>query len=57
MAQNRINLPSGTGGLVRYFDDYKSKISIQPIHVVVLVVLLILVIILLHIFGATLLGF
>jgi len=57
MAQNKINLPSGTGGLVRYFDDYRSKISIQPVHVVVLVVLMILVIILLHIFGAALLGF
>lgn len=57
MAQNKINLPSGTGGLVRYFDDYRSKVSIQPLHIIVLVVLLIFIIILLHIFGATLLGF
>ncbi|MBI5002624.1 preprotein translocase subunit Sec61beta [Candidatus Woesearchaeota archaeon] len=57
MAQNRINLPSGTGGLVRYFDDYRSKISIQPVHIIFLIVLLIFVIILLHIFGTALLGF
>jgi preprotein translocase subunit Sec61beta len=57
MAQERIHMPSGTGGLVRYFDEYRSKISIQPIHIIVLIVLVILVVILLHIFGVTLLGF
>jgi preprotein translocase subunit Sec61beta len=57
MAQERIHMPSGTGGLVRYFDEYRSKISIQPIHIVVLIVLVILVVILLHIFGVALLGF
>lgn len=57
MAQNRISMPSGTGGLVRYFDDYKSKISIQPVHVIVFIILVILVIILLQIFGVSLLGF
>ncbi len=57
MAQNKIHLPSGTGGLVRYFDEYRSKITIQPVHVIVLIVLMIFVIILLHIFGVQLLGF
>ncbi|MFA6888508.1 MAG: preprotein translocase subunit Sec61beta [Candidatus Woesearchaeota archaeon] len=57
MAQERIHMPSGTGGLVRYFDEYRSKISIQPTHVVVMIILMILIVILLHIFGITLLGF
>ena len=57
MAQNKIHMPSGTGGLVRYFDEYRSKITIQPVHVIVLIVLMILVITLLHIFGVQLLGF
>lgn len=57
MAQNKINLPSGTGGLVRYFDEYRSKIAIQPVHVIVLIIVMILIIILLHIFGTKLLGF
>ncbi|MEK6868061.1 MAG: preprotein translocase subunit Sec61beta [Nanoarchaeota archaeon] len=57
MAQNKIHMPSGTGGLVRYFDEYRSKITIQPVHVIVLIILMILVITLLHIFGVQLLGF
>lgn len=57
MAQNRISMPSGTGGLVRYFDDYKSKIQLQPLHVIIFIVIVILITILLHIFGVKLLGF
>ena len=26
----QIRLPSGMGGLVRYFDDFKSKIELSP---------------------------
>ena len=52
----KIHMPSGTGGLVRYFDEYKSKIAIQPQHVIVLIIVLILIIILLHIFGISLFG-
>lgn len=36
MAQERTQLPSGTGGLLRYFDDYKSNIEITP-EVVILI--------------------
>lgn len=57
MAEQRFRMPSGTGGLVRYFDDYKSKIAFQPLHVVVFIILIILLTILLHVFGITFLGF
>lgn len=57
MAEPRMRMPSGTGGLVRYFDDYKSKIAFQPVHVLVFIVLMILLTILLHLFGLTFLGF
>jgi preprotein translocase subunit Sec61beta len=58
MAKNKkINMPSGTGGLVRYFDDYKSKITLQPMHVILFIVIVMIVTILLHIFGVGLLGF
>lgn len=53
----RIRMPSGTGGLVRYFDEYKSRIRIQPQHIIVLIIILILVIIVLHIFGPRVFGF
>ena len=39
----QIRLPSGMGGLVRYFDDFKSKIEISPdlvVGVIVAVVVL-----------------
>ena len=34
MARDRINMPSGMGGLVRYFDEYHSKITFKPGHIV-----------------------
>ena len=48
MAQDKISMPSGMGGLVRYFDDYKSKLEFKPGHVVVLTILIIVLMILLH---------
>ena len=41
-------MPSGMGGLVRYFDDYKSKLNISPIVVMGLVILVIIIEFLLH---------
>ncbi len=40
----KINMPSGMGGLMRYFDEYKSKLQLKPTHVVILIVLFILLI-------------
>ena len=52
MAQdNKIRLPSGQGGLTRYFDEYKSRIEFSPAAVVVMVVVVIIIITLLHQFG------
>lgn len=56
MAQERISMPSSMGGLVRYFDEYKSKFELKPGHVVVLVVIVILIELLLHWQGGSLLG-
>lgn len=49
MAQDKVQMPSGMGGLVRYFDEYKSKIEFKPIFVVVLIILVIIIEIALHI--------
>jgi len=40
---NKITMPSSGGGLMRYFDDYKSKVQIKPSYVMVLVVIVIIV--------------
>ncbi len=44
----RIHMPQSGGGLVRYFDDYKSKIEFKPIVVIGFIILVILVEIYLH---------
>ncbi|NQV08760.1 preprotein translocase subunit Sec61beta [Candidatus Woesearchaeota archaeon] len=53
---NKVQMPSGMGGLVRYFDEYKSKIEFKPGHIIVLVVLVIIIIIILHAYGRVLFG-
>ena len=37
-----ILMPSGSGGLMRYNEEYKSKLMLDPKHVVVLIVVVIL---------------
>lgn len=54
--QNKINMPSGMGGLTRYFDEYKSKIEIKPGHVIILCIVVIIIMIFLHIQGGAWLG-
>ena len=36
---DRINLPSGTGGLLRYDEEYPSKFMMKPLHVVAFVII------------------
>ncbi len=48
MADNKINMPHSAGGIVRYFDDYKSKIEISPYLVVGFIVLVIIFELVLH---------
>lgn len=56
MAQDRISMPSGMGGLVRYFDEYKSKIKFKPGHIIVLCIVVIAIMIFLHSYGDVLIG-
>ena len=42
MAQeNKVHLPGGMGGLMRYQDEYESKFYLKPMHIVAFVVLII----------------
>ena len=49
-------MPSSMGGLLRYFDEYKSKFEFKPGHVVVLCILVIVAVVLLHMYGRSMLG-
>lgn len=33
MADNKISMPGAFGGLVRYDEEYKSRISLTPVQV------------------------
>lgn len=44
----KVSIPSGYGGLMRYFEDYRSKYMIKPGHVIFFTVLIIVVIIVLY---------
>tara|TARA_Y100000310_G_C20555922_1_gene750518 strand:+ start:413 stop:586 length:174 start_codon:yes stop_codon:yes gene_type:complete len=48
---NKIRMPSGQGGLTRYFDEYKSKIEFSPASVIVLCIVIMVIVILLHYLG------
>ena len=42
MAQdNQIHMPAGFGGLMRFDEEYTSKININPAHVITFVILII----------------
>ena len=56
MANDRVSMPQGMGGLVRYFDEYKSKIKFKPGHIVILSIVVIIIMIFLHSYGDKLLG-
>lgn len=40
---DKISMPSSGGGLMRYFDDYKSKIQIKPTYIIIAIVLIIFI--------------
>jgi len=51
MAQQQgISMPSGFGGLMRYSEEYASKINFKPVHVIAFIIFVIILRILLPIF-------
>jgi preprotein translocase subunit Sec61beta len=48
MANEKINLPTSSAGITRYFDDYKSKIEFKPAHIIILTILVIVIEIILN---------
>jgi preprotein translocase subunit Sec61beta len=36
-----LNVPSGSGGLVRFKEEYKSQFNLKPAHVIVFVALIV----------------
>jgi preprotein translocase subunit Sec61beta len=40
-SDNRINLPGGFGGLMRYSEEYDSYVNLKPTYVVLFVILIV----------------
>ncbi|MFH1440013.1 MAG: preprotein translocase subunit Sec61beta [Candidatus Woesearchaeota archaeon] len=56
MAKGNVSMPQSTGGLIRYFDEYKSRLQMKPGLIIVLVIVVIIISLFLHIYGNSLLG-
>ena len=56
MADDRIRLPSGQGGLTRYMEESVSKVELSPGAVIVMAIIIMVIVILLHYFGGAFLG-
>jgi preprotein translocase subunit Sec61beta len=56
MAKDNVRMPSGMGGLVRYFDEYRSKIEFKPGHIIILCIIVIAIMIFLYIYGKSMFG-
>ena len=50
MANTGFNMPSGGSGLMRYNEEYDSKIKLKPSHVVLLIILVVVFVIALKLF-------
>jgi len=56
MADDKLRIPSSGGGIIRYFEDYKSKIEITPTVIVGAIVAVIILEIILHASGSGIFG-
>ena len=45
MADNKINLPGGMGGLMRYDEEYDSNFILSPVQVIGFVIAIIVLVI------------
>jgi len=41
MVENKVNMPSGFGGLMRFNEEYDSVFSLKPTYVIVFVILIV----------------
>jgi len=57
MAKDNVRMPSSTAGITSYYDEYRSKLQIQPGHVILIAILVILIVTALHLWGSGFLGF
>ncbi|MBU3906635.1 MAG: hypothetical protein KKA64_00090 [Nanoarchaeota archaeon] len=42
MADSKVNMPAGFGGLTRFSEEYESKFMLKPTHVVAFIILIVI---------------
>jgi preprotein translocase subunit Sec61beta len=47
----RVRLPASAGGIMQYYDEYKSKTSISPWVVIAMTIAVMIVVVLMHVLG------
>lgn len=50
MADNKISMPGAFGGLMRYDEEYQSKIMLSPVQIIIFVVLIAIFVLFLKMF-------
>lgn len=50
MANDKLNLPGGMGGLMRYDEEYESRFMLSPVHVIVFIIIVIFFVLALKLF-------
>jgi len=46
--KGKVKLPSSSGGIMQYYDEYSSKLHVTPIHVIILVIIVMVIVVLLN---------
>ena len=49
-SDSKINLPGGMGGLMRYDEEYDTKLKLTPAHVIAYIIVVILFVLALSLF-------
>ena len=50
MSDNKINMPTGMGGLVNYHEEYQTRFMLNPSHVIAFALLIVVLIVGLKLF-------
>jgi len=53
MAQQSMQMPGAFGGLMRYNEEYKSKLMLKPTHVVIFIIAIVTFVAVMKIFFPT----
>ncbi|MCD6547043.1 MAG: preprotein translocase subunit Sec61beta [Nanoarchaeota archaeon] len=57
MSDQKIRLPASYGGIMQYYDEFKSKFRLSPYMVIALTIAVMIFVLILHSIGPKIFGF